>query len=101
MDQTVVVTVLDGREIRRSSQVINASAWGVGLEMRCSVAQGALLRIEFDEAVAIGQVVHCREAAGSYYVGVKLEQALKSLSDLGGALDDLAGQPADGIAHSP
>jgi hypothetical protein len=44
--------------------------------------------------------MHCREAAGSYYVGVKLDQALKPLANLAGALDDLARQPADSIAHS-
>ena len=83
MDQPVVVTVLDGREIRRRSQVTNASAWGIALEMTCAVAPGASMRIEFPENVVLGEVVHCREAAGSYYVGVKLDQAMKSLSDLG------------------
>jgi len=101
MDQPVVVTVLDGREIRRRSQVTNASAWGIGLEMRCAVAPGILVRIEFAEAVVLGEVVHCREAAGSYYIGVKLDQALKSVSNLAGALEDLARQPAGSIAHSP
>jgi hypothetical protein len=89
MDQPVVVTVLDGREIRRTSQVTNASAWGIALEMRCAVTPGALMRIEFPEALVMGQVVHCREAAGSYYVGVKLDQALKSVSGLAGALEVL------------
>jgi hypothetical protein len=101
MDQPVVVTVLDGREIRRRSQVTNASAWGVGLEMRCALVPGILVRIEFAGAVVLGAVMHCREAAGSYYVGVKLDQALKSLANLAGALDDLARQPADSIAHLP
>jgi hypothetical protein len=101
MDQPVVVTVLDGREIRRRSQLTNASAWGIGLEMTCAVAPGALMRIEFEDTVVLGEAVHCREFAGSYYVGVKLNQALKSLSDLAGGLDDLARQPADSIAHSP
>jgi len=87
MDRPVVVTVLDGRETRRGAQVTNASVWGIGIEMRCPVAQGALVRIEFDEAVILGEVVHCREAAGSYYVGVKLDQALRSFDNLAGALD--------------
>lgn len=101
MDQPVVVTLLDGRETRRRAQVTNASAWGVGIEMRCPVAQGALLRIEFGEAVALGEVVHCREAAGSYYVGVKLEQALKSVADLATELERLERPAAESVAQAP
>ena len=101
MDTPVTVTVLDGRGIRRGAQVTNASAWGIGLEMRCAVAPGALMRIEFEDSVVLGKAVHCREAAGSYYIGVKLDQALKSLSDLAGTLDDLARQAPDRIARTP
>jgi hypothetical protein len=89
-DQPVVVTLLDGREVRRRAQVTNVSAWGVGIEMRCPVARGALLRIEFGDSVALGEVVHCREVAGSYYLGVRLNQALKSVADLAAELDRLA-----------
>jgi hypothetical protein len=101
MDQEVAVTVLDGREIRRRSQMTNASAWGIGLEMRCAVAPGALLRIEYEDAVVLGEVAHCREAAGAYYVGVKLNQATESLSGLAAALDDLSLRTADSAVHSP
>ena len=101
MDQPVVVTLLDGREMRRRAQVTNASAWGVGIEMRCPVAPGALLKIEFGDAVALGEVVHCREAAGSYYVGVRLEQALKSVADLAAELDRLERPAAQSVSQAP
>jgi hypothetical protein len=101
MDQPVVVTLLGGREVRRRAQVTNASAWGVGIEMQCPVARGALLRIDFGEAVALGEVLHCREAAGAYYVGVKLDQALKSVADLALELDRLERQAARGVAQAP
>jgi hypothetical protein len=35
--------------------------------------------------------VHCREAAGAYYVGITLDQALKSLANLVLALEESAG----------
>lgn len=101
MDQPVVVTLLDGREIRRRAQVTNASALGVGIEMRCPVAQGARVKIEFGEAVALGEVVHCREAAGAYYVGVRLEQALKSVADLATEFDRLERQEAESVSQAP
>jgi hypothetical protein len=59
------------------------------------------MRIEFEDSVVLGETVYCCEAAGSYYVGVKLDQAIQSLSDLAGALDDLAQQPPDLIARRP
>jgi hypothetical protein len=101
MDQPVVVTLLDGREVRRRAQVTNASAWGVGIEMRCPVAQGARLRIEFGDSVSLGEVVHCREVAGSYYVGVKLHQALKSVADLAAELDLLEPRVARSVLQAP
>ncbi len=93
MEHPAVVTILDGDGTRRGSQVINASAWGIGLEMRCPVAPGAMMRIEFVEAVFVGEVAHCRQAAGAYYVGVKLDRAVESLANLATALEEMAGVP--------
>jgi hypothetical protein len=87
-DQQVVVA--DQAGPRRPAQVTNVSPWVVALEMTGPVAPGALLRIEFPDSVACGEVVYCRPAAGAYYVGVKLEHALESLARLACILDELA-----------
>jgi len=88
MDHPVVVAVLDGHDTRRSAQMRNASPWGIAIEMGSPVAPGATLRIELEDGVALGKASYCREFAGSYYVGVKLEQPLQSLSKLAAALDE-------------
>jgi hypothetical protein len=87
-DQQVVVAERDG--VRRPAQVTNISPWGVALEMTGPLAPGALLRVEFPDCVASGEVVYCRRAAGAYFVGVRLEYALESLARLACILDELA-----------
>jgi hypothetical protein len=90
-DQPVVVTLLGAQEIRRPAQVRNVCSWGMAIEMPCPAPPGTLLRIEFDDGVALGESLHCREAAGSYYVGITIDQALKSLANLALAVDELSG----------
>ena len=80
-----------GPEIRRPAEIKNFCSWGMAIEMRCPAPPGTLLRIEFDDGVVLGESVHCREAAGAYYVGITLDQALKSLANLAFALDELSG----------
>jgi hypothetical protein len=90
-EQPVVVTLLGVQEIRRPAHVKNVCSWGMAIEMPCPAPPGTLLQIEFDDGVALGESIHCREAAGSYYVGITLDQALKSLANLALAVDQLSG----------
>ncbi len=89
MDHPVVVAVLDGRESRRNARIRNASSWGFAVEMQNPVAPGAMVRIEMEDGIVLGKASYCREVAGSYYIGVKLEQPRQSLSNLAAALDEL------------
>jgi hypothetical protein len=89
MDQPVVVAVLDGHSTRRTAQIRNASPWGIAIEMRSPVAPGVSLRIEMEDGVAFGKASYCREVSGAYYIGVKLQQQIQSLSNLAAALDEL------------
>jgi hypothetical protein len=90
-EQPVVVTLLGARKIRRPAQIKNVCSSGMAIEMDRPAPPGTLLRIEFEDGVTLGESVHCREAAGSYYVGITLDQALKSLANLALAVDELSG----------
>jgi len=90
-DQPVVVTLLGDREIRRPARIMNVCSWGMAVEMDCPAPPGTLLRIEFEDGIALGESLHCREAAGAYYVGITLDQALKSLANLALAVHELEG----------
>ena len=89
-DQQVVVTLLGAEKIRRPARVRNVCTWGMAIEIDCPAPPGTLLRIEFDDGIVLGESLHCREAVGSYYVGITLDQALKSLANLAQAVDELA-----------
>jgi hypothetical protein len=90
-DQPVVVTILGEREIRRPAQIKNVCCWGMAVEIDYPAPPGTPVRIEFDDGVALGESLHCREVAGSYYVGISLDQSLKSLANLAETLEELAG----------
>jgi hypothetical protein len=92
-DQPVVVTLLGIPEIRRTAQIKNVCSWGMAIEMPCPAPPGTLLKIEFEDGVALGESVHCHDVTGAYYVGVTLDQALKSLANLALAIED----SADGV----
>ncbi len=88
--EDVVVAFPDGLQTPRPARVTNTSVTGMTLEMSVPTPVGTCLRIEFPEAVAMAETVSCRPAAGSYYVGVRLEQALGTLAELAPTLDQSA-----------
>jgi hypothetical protein len=98
-DQSVVVTLLGVQEVSRQAQIKNVCSWGMAIEMPCPAPPGTQLRVEFDDGVALGESVHCREAGGSYYVGITLDHALKSLANLALALEELAGGAQQETPH--
>ena len=87
--------------VRRAVRVTNTSLSGMTLEMDRPAAVGSRLRIEFQGATALGEAVRCRPAKGSYYVGIRLEQALNSLADLARMVEELEGQGQEGSVRMP
>lgn len=96
-----MVTLLGEPEMRRNAQIKNMCSWGMALEMDCPAPPGAPLKIEFEDGTALGESVYCRESAGSYFIGVSLEQSLKSLANLAGVLEEIASKPQESIARTP
>ena len=90
-DQSISVTLLGVPEIRCPARISNVCSWGMAIKMECPAPPGTMLRIEFADGVALGEAVHCREAAGGYYVGITLDHALKSLANLALALEEPSG----------
>ena len=67
------------RASRRGARLTSISSFGVTLEAAAPVEPGAVLRIEFGNFVATGRAVYCRPAAGSCYIGVELDHAIRIL----------------------
>jgi hypothetical protein len=89
-EQSVRVTIFGEPNIQLPACIKNVSARGVGLELQGPVAAGAALKIELDDTLLLGEVIYCREDAGSFYVGVELEHSLCGLKDLAEALGGCA-----------
>ena len=95
-DQPVAVTVLGDCETRHTATVKNASSRGMALEMTAPVAPGTALKIEFEDAVVLGEAVFCRSGPDSHLVGVELDQVLCGLAELSRRLREFAGEEGSG-----
>ena len=92
-DQSVVVTVLGGEELRYTAHVRNASATGLAIEVPGAVEPGSALRIELDGSILPAEAVYCNRQSDDYLIGVELDPTLCSLASLGRHLQN-AGVPA-------
>ncbi|HWB85200.1 MAG TPA: PilZ domain-containing protein [Bryobacteraceae bacterium] len=83
VDQPVAVTLLGEREVRATATVKDASGRGLGLTLTHAVKLGTALKIEIEDAILLGEVVHCQPAeGGGYLIGVELHQALYTTAEL-------------------
>jgi hypothetical protein len=100
-NQHARVTTLSEPQVQLPAVIKNVSVRGVGLELPCSIAAGTAVRIELRDTLLLGEVIFCRDDAGSFYAGVELEHALFGLVDLQramGASSDSFSGPEE--AHS-
>jgi hypothetical protein len=86
-DQSIWITLFGEPDIRLSARIKNVSERGIGLQLEGPVAIGTAFKFEVDDSLILGEVIYCREEAGSFYVGAELEQALCGLGALAKALD--------------
>jgi hypothetical protein len=93
IDQPVAVMVLGGMEIRETAMVRNVSEAGVQLVWNHSIPAGAAVKIELDNALALGEVVYCVAEGEHWVFGIKLEHVLNGLAELQRKLLEFAGEP--------
>jgi hypothetical protein len=83
VNQVVTATVLGPKPRAHTVTVQNASGRGLALVLPEPVEIGEALKIEFGDAMALGEAVHCQSLAQGFLVGIALDQALYGLSELG------------------
>ena len=98
-DRPVVVSLV-GCGGRRTARMLSAAPWGISIELDAPAPPGIAMTVDFGDSIAAGQVTYCRPAGGAYYIGIRLEQALKSAISLASLLDDGTAFH-DGIALTP
>jgi hypothetical protein len=54
----------------------------LGLTTSVAIPAGTAISIRRNDALILGEVVYCRPAEGSYFLGVELQQILSDLADL-------------------
>ena len=82
VEQIVAITSLGEHRLQQTGKVRNSSGSGLGLVVDTEIAAGTALRIEWDDAMVLGEVMYCRRVEAGYFVGVHLEQMLRDLSKL-------------------
>jgi hypothetical protein len=93
LDQPVAVVLLGGQEFRETARVTNVSAAGLQLMLDRYVPAGSAIKIELDNALALGEVVYCRTEGNHSLVGIRLEQVLNGLAELNRKLMEFAEDP--------
>jgi hypothetical protein len=82
-----VITVLGEHETQQNARIRNASKRGLAIEAESMVPAGTALKIEMDDSILLGEVVHCKAEGASYLLGVELDQVLCGLTALGRRLE--------------
>lgn len=83
VDQAVTVTLLGAEPRRCPGRVKDASDRGLAVELPVPVAVGAALEIDLPDAMVLGEAVYCRQSGNSWIIGVRLDQALTGLANIG------------------
>jgi hypothetical protein len=99
IDQSVDVMVLGGAEIRETALVRNVSEAGVQLVWNHSIPAGSAVKIELDNALALGGVMYCIAERDQWVFGIKLEHVLNGLAELQRKLLEFAGEPVPEAAN--
>ena len=92
-DQEVAITLLGAESWCETGRVINASGRGLAIALPQPISPGTAIKIEIDDSLVLGEAVYCRDAAGSYLVGVELDQVLCGLSQLARKLEEFGDSP--------
>jgi hypothetical protein len=93
IDQPVAVMVLGGKEVRETACVRNVSPMGLQLVSQRVIPAGSAIKIELDNALALGEVVYCVAEGDHSVIGVKLEHVLNGLAELQRKLIEFAERP--------
>lgn len=81
-DQSVVITTLGDNRFRQTGTVKNSSGSGLGLHVETAIPTGTALRIEWEDAILLGEAMYTRPMDSGHFIGVQLEHVLRGLGEL-------------------
>ena len=91
-DQPVTVTVLGPSDPSFSATLANFSGRGACLVANRDLPPSSLLKIEMENTLLLGEVIHSRPVDGAFEVGVLLDHALHHTGELSRLAKRLLGE---------
>src|SRR5579872_4568244 len=94
VDQPVTVTLMSNPPVRFEGRLVNWSGKGACVEMGKELPSRSLIKIELDDMLLLGEVVHSRRVGERFQHGVKLEHALYHMREVAEVTRRLLGDAA-------
>jgi len=100
VDEPVRVTVLKGEHAVISGRVANLSGRGMRLLIDAEVPVGALIRVDVDGSMLLGEVCYCCHEAEKWALGLQMEHALTVSDDLARLMRQLIQESAPEVRQA-
>jgi hypothetical protein len=81
-ENNVLLQVLGRQRLAIPAQLRDYSDRGAGVGCGMYVAPGTLVRLDFEDELWLGEVVHCERTHSDYTLGLRVEQRLANLREL-------------------
>lgn len=78
----VAITVLTGPELRLEGRVKDTSPHGLGIVSPQKVTPGSAVKVETNDNLFLGEVVHCSATDDGWFLGIRVTQVLSGLAAL-------------------
>lgn len=82
LDQAVRITCLDENRHVVVGRAVNLSGRGIRVLLPDGLRAGQPVRVDVDDTLLLGEVCYCEPGEKEFVVGIEIDQALGSLSDL-------------------
>lgn len=92
-DQPVAVTNLEQPGRLLSGRLINFSANGIRMLLKCGMRLGSTVKVEWGGTVLLGEIIYCTPQGTAYVVGLELEDAVYR-TEMPGSLSESCAAPA-------
>ena len=84
--QSVNVSVIGAASQILRGEIRNISKGGTQLQLDRRLGVGALLRIEYDDNLLLGEVMYCQQEETAWMAGIRIEHTLTGLTALANAM---------------
>ena len=82
METVAQFTDLEDKEVSENCPVLEVKGPTVHLKLPKHVALGKAVKIEANDTLSLGEVIHCRPAEDGYIVCVEVLEALHNVTEL-------------------